>query len=72
MHMRSERTKVNDEKNTAFGFPEKLADQKSGFERETAKQEVETGKDHRLRPIEEKDIPREPLAARIGKIRKGD
>jgi hypothetical protein len=73
----SERINVGDEENTAFGLPEKVTDQKSGFDRsgldsKAAKQEVETGKDLRRRPREEKDIPQEPLAARIGKIQKGD
>lgn len=76
-NMRSERIKAGDEENTAFGLPKKVVDQKSGFDlsgfdRDAAKQEVETGKDHRRRPREKKDIPQEPLAARIGKIRKGD
>ncbi len=69
---RLERTKVSDDENSNFGFPVNVVDQKSGFDRGTAKKEVETGKDHRRRPIDEKDIPKEPLAARIGKIQKGE
>ena len=38
--MRSMRIKGDDEENTAFGFPAKAVDQKSGFDGEVAKQEV--------------------------------
>jgi len=71
-NMRTERIKDGDEKNTNFGLPEKVVDQKSGFDREIAEQKVETGNDRRRRPSEEKDIPQETLAARIDKIRKGE
>jgi hypothetical protein len=75
-NMRLERIKVGDEGNTAFGLSRKVADQKSGFDRSgfdrvAAKQEVETGKDRRRRPTEEKAIPQEPLATRIDKMRMG-
>lgn len=56
-----------DERDTSFGFPEKIVDQKSGFDSEVAKEEVETGNNRRLRPREKKDVPQESLAARIGK-----
>ena len=62
----------DDSENTAFGLPEKVADHKPGVEHEVAKQEVEQGKTHRLRPSEERDIPKESLAARIVRTRKGD
>lgn len=69
--MSSKRIKGGDEENSAFGLPAKIADHKAGFEREVAKQEVETGKHRRLRPSEGKDVPKESLAARIRKSRKG-
>jgi hypothetical protein len=68
--MHSERIKGADEENAAFAFPAKAVDQKSGFDSEVAKQEVEEGNNRRLRPREKKDIPQESLASRIGKIRK--
>jgi len=71
-NMRSKKIKGGDEENTEFGHPEKIADHKSGFDREVAKDEDETGNNRRRRPSEEKDIPQEALAARIGKIQKGD
>ena len=52
--MRSTRTKGADEENTAFGLPVKVVDHKSGFDGEVAKQEVEAGKNRRLRPREKK------------------
>jgi hypothetical protein len=71
-NMPSKRIKGGDEENADFGLPENVADHKSGFDREVANQEVETGNDRRRRPREEKDVPQESLAARIAKIRKGD
>jgi hypothetical protein len=71
-NMRSKRIKGGDEENTEFGLPEKVADHKSGFDREVAKQEVETDNNRRRRPSEEKNIPQEALSTRIAKIRKGD
>jgi hypothetical protein len=68
--MRPERMEETDEEDTAFGLPANVVDQKPGLDLEVAKQEVGTGRDRRLRPREEKDIPQESLAARIGKIRK--
>lgn len=59
-----------DEKDTSFGFPEKVVDQKSGFDGQVAKEEVETGNNRRLRPRETKDVPQESLAARIAKTNK--
>ncbi len=67
-NMHSKTIEDGDEGNSAFGLPAKTVDQTSGFERGVAEQEAETGKDIRLRPSEEKDIPQESLAARIGKI----
>jgi hypothetical protein len=72
MYMRSERSKADDEKNTDFGFQRKVMERKSGFNREPAKQEAEKGEDGWLSPSEEKDIPQESLAARIGKTQKGE
>jgi len=70
-NMSSKNIKGSDEENTSFGVPEKVVDLKAGFQREVAKQEGETHSDQRRRPSEEKDIPQESLAARIGKMRKG-
>jgi hypothetical protein len=69
-NINSKRIKGGDEENTAFGLPAKVVDHKSGFDRGVAEQEAETGKNRRRRPSEEKDIPQEALAARIGKARK--
>jgi hypothetical protein len=69
--MRSRKSKGGDEENSAFGLPAKTVDHKSGVHHEVAKQGVEKGHNRRRRPREEKDIPQETLAARIGKIRKG-
>ncbi len=71
-NMRSKRINVGDEENTAFGLPKKVVDQKSGFDREATKQMAEMeGEDHRPRPRVEKDIPQEPLTARIRKMKGG-
>ena len=67
----SKGSKGGDEENTAFGLQTKVVDHKSGFDRAVVTQEAETGKNHRRRPSEEKDIPQEALAARIAKIQKG-
>jgi len=69
--MSSKRTEGGDEENTAFGLPEQVVDHKAGFDPKVPKQEAETGNNRRFRPSEEKDIPQQPLAHRIGKKRKG-
>jgi hypothetical protein len=69
--IRSKRIKGGDEENSGFGLPARIADHRAGFEHKVAKQEVETGKNRRLRPSKEKEVPKESLAARIRKSRKG-
>jgi hypothetical protein len=65
--MHPNRMEEADEEDTAFRLPATVVDQKPGLDLEVAKQEAETGKDLRRRPIEKKDIPQESLAARIAK-----
>lgn len=69
-NMSPKRIQRDDEENTGFGLPAKVADHKSGFDRSVAKKEAETGKNRRRRPSEEKDIPRESLATRVARHRK--
>lgn len=64
----SKRSRGDDEGNADFGLPAKVVDLKPGFDSEVVERGVETGTDRRLRPREEKDIPKETLAARIAKI----
>jgi hypothetical protein len=70
--MMSKETKINDERNTGFGFPENLVRHKPGFETAAQKQEPETGGNHRFRPSEPKKIPQGSLAERIAKSAKGE
>jgi len=67
----SKRIKAGDEENVAFEISAKTADHKAGFVREGGNREVETGRHRRLRPREEKEVPKESLAARIRKRREG-
>lgn len=69
--LRSKRKEGGDEENTAFGLPEKVVDHKPGFDLQVPKHEAEMGNNRRFRPSEEKDIPQQSLAERIGKNRKG-
>jgi hypothetical protein len=61
-----------DERNAAFGLPEHLAHVKPGLDGSRGEQEAESGKDHRRRPNNAKDIPQETLAHRIKRTPKGD
>lgn len=61
----------HDEENTGFDFPVSHAQHKPGLDLGGAKHAAgETEGNHRFRRSEEKDIPRERLADRIGKPRK--
>ena len=64
--------KDESDKNTSFGFPERLADHTPGHERgevERAKDDEGSGHD-RFPAAKDQDIPRETLAARVARSRK--
>jgi hypothetical protein len=66
----SKRTEGGDAENTAFGFPQHVAEHKPGLDHGDPKREVETDDNHRFRRSQKKDIPQESRAVRIGKARK--
>ena len=65
--MVSRKMKTGDAGNTGFGFREHVVHHKPGFEHQSLKRELETGGNHRFRPSEQKDVPRESLSDRIDK-----
>ena len=67
----SQRSKGSDEQNKGFGIREKLADHKPGIDMGSQEREPESSGNHRFRRSEQKDIPKESLAARIAKSTKG-
>ena len=68
--MRSKQSTNGDDGNAAFGFPEKVADLKPGFDEGASKRDVKTGDSHRFRPSNRRDVPKGSLADRIAKSRK--
>jgi hypothetical protein len=57
-----------DADNTAFGLPERSMPRKPGYVK-TVTEPQDEATDHRRRPNEDQDIPREPLAERIARDR---
>jgi hypothetical protein len=70
--MTSKKSKNADERNGGFGFPIHVAQLKPGVDSPESHREVETGKNHRLRPAKHKEIPQGSLADRMRKARKGE
>jgi hypothetical protein len=76
--MASKQTKSGDSENAGdagnkgFVVRQSIANHRPGFDHEGQKRELETGGNHSFRRSEQKDVPRETLADRIGKSRKGD
>jgi hypothetical protein len=70
--MMSNKLTNGDEQNEGFGAPEHIAQHKPGFDFTTEEHEVETGKDHRRKPKDPKDIPQIPLAKRLERARQGE
>lgn len=67
----TKRTKAEDEKNTGFNFRDDVARHKPGFEPASQEREPDDSGNHRFRRSEEKDVPKESLAARIAKSTRG-
>ena len=69
--MKSKGSDDGDDRDGPFGLPVRLADHKPGVDHGKPAPEGESGGDHRFRRSEPKDIPKESLAERISKSRKG-
>ncbi len=71
--MNSKRSEIGDDDNTSFELPDSsLEDLKPGFDhREEKREETAEGHHDRFPRRDKKEIPREPLAERIRKARKG-
>lgn len=63
--MNPNRIRGSDDENRGFVIPEKILDQKSGFDKEVAKLEDESGNNIRRRPTELNNIPQISLAERV-------
>lgn len=63
----AQRTRDSDAENTNFTFRKNVILHKPGFEKPAAVSAAEGGGNHRFRARDEKDVPKESLAARLAK-----
>jgi len=66
----AQRTKDGDAGNTGFSFRKDVVHHKPGFEKAAAHGDAEAGGNHRFRARDEKDVPKESLASRLGKSKR--
>ena len=69
--MRTKSTEPSDARNTGFGPREHVVNHKPGYDSGSSKRQAETGDSHRFRRSDKKDVPKESLADRLSKSRKG-
>ena len=67
----SQRTRDSDTGNAGFSFRNDVVHHKPGFEKAATHADAEARGNHRFRARDEKDVPKESLAARLAKSAKG-